>query len=137
MMRRVLKWVALVLSGIAVLAIAAYAYYWYSPPPQVPTLSSAIQRATLRVGNRDRTYLAYAPARLSKGAPLVVVLHGSVMDGEMMRKWTGYEFDQWADRKGFVVVYPHGAVLTRFRRPTCPAQRHHDSTSGHSVTASP
>jgi polyhydroxybutyrate depolymerase len=30
------------------------------------------------------------------------------MDGEMMRKWTGYEFDQWADRKGFVVVYPDG-----------------------------
>jgi polyhydroxybutyrate depolymerase len=70
------------------------------PAPQVPTLSAAIQRATLLVGDRDRTYLAYAPAQLSKGAPLVIVLHGSVMDGEMMRKWTGYEFDQWADRKG-------------------------------------
>jgi polyhydroxybutyrate depolymerase len=86
MMRQVLKWAALVLSGTAVLAVAAYAYYWYSPPPQVPTLSSAIQRATLHVGDRDRTYLAYAPAQLSKGAPLVIVLHGSGMDGEMMRK---------------------------------------------------
>src|ERR1700726_969965 len=108
MMRQVLKWAALVLSGTALLAVAAYAYYWYSPPPQVPRLSSAIQRATLHVGVRDRTYLAYAPAKLSKGAPLVIVLHGSVMDGDMMRKWTGYEFDQWADRKGFVVVYPDG-----------------------------
>jgi hypothetical protein len=44
MMRKVLKWAALVLSGAAVLAVAAYAYYWYSPSPQVPTLSSAIQR---------------------------------------------------------------------------------------------
>jgi hypothetical protein len=51
MMRQVLKWVALVLSGIAVLTVAAYAYYWYSPPPQIPTLSSAIQRATLHVGD--------------------------------------------------------------------------------------
>jgi polyhydroxybutyrate depolymerase len=108
MMRQVLKWAALVLSGAAVLAVAAYAYYWYSLPPQVPTLSSAIQRATLHVGDRDRTYLAYAAAQLSKGAPLVIVLHGSFMDGEMMREWTGYEFDQWADRKGFVVVYPDG-----------------------------
>jgi polyhydroxybutyrate depolymerase len=108
MMRQVLKWAALVLSGIAVLAVAAYAYYWYSPPPQVPRLSSAIQRATLHVGDGDRTYLAYAPAQLSKGAPLVIVLHGPVMDGEMMRQWTGYEFDHWADRKGFVVVYPDG-----------------------------
>jgi polyhydroxybutyrate depolymerase len=108
MMRRVLKWAARVLSGIAVLAVAAYAYYWYSPAPQVPALSAAIQRATLHVGDRDRTYLAYAPAQLSRGAPLVIVLHGSVMDGAMMRKWTGYELDQWADRKGFVVVYPDG-----------------------------
>jgi polyhydroxybutyrate depolymerase len=66
-MRQVLKWAALVLCGTAVLAVAAYAYYWYSPPPQVPTLSSAIQRATLHVGDRDRTYLAYAPAQLAKG----------------------------------------------------------------------
>ena len=108
MLRQVLKWAALVLSGTAVLAVAAYAYYWYRPSPQLPTLSSAIQRTTMHVGDRDRTYLAYAPAQLSKGAPLVIVLHGSVMDGEMMRKWTGYEFDQWADRKGFVVVYPDG-----------------------------
>jgi hypothetical protein len=55
MMRQVLKWAALALSGTAVLAVAAYAHYWYSPPPQVPTLSSAIQRATLHVGDRDRT----------------------------------------------------------------------------------
>src|ERR1700686_2876747 len=82
-MRQVLKWAALVLSGTATLAVAAYAYYWYSPPPPLPTLSSAIQRATLHG-------------------------RGSFMDGEMMREWTGYEFDQWADRKGFVVVYPDG-----------------------------
>src|ERR1700692_2165594 len=108
MMRQLLKWAALVLSGTAVLAVAAYAYFWYSPPPQAPTLSSAIQRVTLHVGDRDRTYLTYVPAQLSKDAPLVIVLHGSFMDGEMMRKWTGYEFDRWGDRENFGVVYPDG-----------------------------
>src|ERR1700688_792638 len=107
-MRQVLKWAALVLSGTTVLAVAAYAYYWYSPPPQVLTLSSAIQRATLHVGDRDRTYLAYAPAQLSKAAPLVIVLHRSLMDDEIRSIWTGYEYDQWAERKGFVVFYPDG-----------------------------
>jgi hypothetical protein len=40
MMRQVMKWAALVLSGVAVLAVGAYAYCWYSPPQQVPMLSS-------------------------------------------------------------------------------------------------
>lgn len=48
------------------------------------------------------------PANLPPGAPLVIVLHGSAMDGAMMRRWTGYEFDQLADRKGFVALYPDG-----------------------------
>lgn len=30
------------------------------------------------------------------------------MDGAMMRRWTGCEFDQLADRKGFVALYPDG-----------------------------
>jgi hypothetical protein len=44
MMRQVMKWAALVLSGIAVIAVGAYAYYWYSPPQQVPMPSSATPR---------------------------------------------------------------------------------------------
>jgi hypothetical protein len=66
MKRRVLKWAAVVLSGIAVLAVAAYAYYWYSPPPRVPTLTSAIQRATLHVPWRTMT--SGAPLDSSAGA---------------------------------------------------------------------
>ncbi len=48
------------------------------------------------------------PARLPPHAPLVLVLHGSNIDGATMRQWTGYEFDELADQHGFVVLYPDG-----------------------------
>jgi polyhydroxybutyrate depolymerase len=74
----------------------------------MPHLSADAQRATLDVGDHIRTYLTYIPANLPKGAPLIIVLHGGFMNGAMMRKWTGYEFDQLADQHGFAVVYPDG-----------------------------
>jgi polyhydroxybutyrate depolymerase len=40
--------------------------------------------------------------------PLVIVLHGSGMDGARMRRCTAYEFDCLADQQGFVVLYPDG-----------------------------
>ncbi len=87
---------------------AAYAYYWHSPAPPVPPLSAAIRRATIRAGGWERTYLAYVPAKLPPGSALVIVLHGSGMDGTKMREWTGYEFDRLADQSRFVALYPDG-----------------------------
>jgi polyhydroxybutyrate depolymerase len=92
----------------AIVASGLFYYYFYSPRPEMPQLSGAATRAVVHVGNLDRTYLAYVPAQLSRPAPLVLVLHGSFMNGEMMRKGTGYEFDVLADRHGFAVVYPDG-----------------------------
>jgi polyhydroxybutyrate depolymerase len=97
--------VAVVLVSVGV---AAGFYYFYSPPPKIPNLSGSATRAIVRVGDLDRNYLAYVPARLARGAPLVLVLHGSFMNGQMMREGTGYEFDVLADRNGFAVVYPDG-----------------------------
>ena len=101
--------------ALAVVALAggAYAYLVYSPKPQMPSLSTEVQHATMRVGDRERSYLAYVPARLPSGAALVIVLHGSGMDGAKMRAWTGYEFDHMADQQGFVMLYPDASVLTR------------------------
>jgi poly(hydroxyalkanoate) depolymerase family esterase len=101
------------LHGVTFLAIllliaAAYAYYWYSPAPLLPPLSARIRQNTVRVGDRDRTYLIYVPANLPQQAALVIVLHGSEMDGARMRLCTGYEFDCLADEHGFVVLYPDG-----------------------------
>ncbi|MDQ2793836.1 MAG: dienelactone hydrolase family protein, partial [Bacteroidota bacterium] len=43
---------------------------------------------------------------LAGARPLLLALHGSNLDGATMRRWTGYEFDQLADRHGFAVLYP-------------------------------
>jgi polyhydroxybutyrate depolymerase len=104
------KWhIAITLVGvISVLLAGAWFYYVYAPPPVMPQLSAAARRAIIRVGESERAYLAYIPAGLMPHSPLVLVLHGGLMDGEMMRRGTGYEFDVLADRHGFAVVYPDG-----------------------------
>jgi polyhydroxybutyrate depolymerase len=94
--------------GVLVLIGAAYGYYWYSPAPRLPRLSATIRQNAVRVGGRDRSYLVYIPASLPPQAALVIVLHGSGMDGARMRVCTGYEFDRLADQNGFVVLYPDG-----------------------------
>jgi polyhydroxybutyrate depolymerase len=45
---------------------------------------------------------------LPKGAPLVVVMHGSDENAPRMRIATGYAFERLADEHGFAVVYPNG-----------------------------
>lgn len=101
-------WIAGSAIGI-IAALAAFAgYYFYAPAPAVPRLDGAAIRGTIRVSDRERSYLSYIPARLPQEAPLVLVLHGAFMDGAMIRAGTGYEFDVLADRHGFAVVYPDG-----------------------------
>jgi polyhydroxybutyrate depolymerase len=103
--------VAVLFLIVAALGAAAYGYYWHSPAPQVPPLSEAIQAGTVPVGGRKRSYLAYVPAKMPLGSALVIVLHGSGMDGMRMRECTGYEFDRLADQRGFAVIYPDGYRL--------------------------
>jgi polyhydroxybutyrate depolymerase len=55
-----------------------------------------------------RTYLTYVPRGLTKGAPLVVVMHGSGESSARIRVETGYGFERLADERGFAVVYPDG-----------------------------
>jgi polyhydroxybutyrate depolymerase len=98
----------LLMLGILALLGAAYRYYWYSASPPEPPLSASIRRKAVSVGDRERMFLIYAPARLPSGSPLVIVLHGSGMDGSRMRVCTGYRFDRLADQLGFVVLYPDG-----------------------------
>ena len=94
--------------ALVLVAAVAYVYYWYSPAPPLPQLTAKIRPDAVRVGGRDRTFLIYVPASLPPQAALVIVLHGSGMDGARMRQCTGYEFDCLADQHGFVVLYPDG-----------------------------
>jgi polyhydroxybutyrate depolymerase len=60
------------------------------------------------VGGRERTFIEYVPKTLKPGAPLVFVLHPSGGDAAGMRRYSNYEFDELADKHGFLVVYPDG-----------------------------
>jgi polyhydroxybutyrate depolymerase len=97
--------------AVAALIVAALGFYFievYAPSPANPTLSAAIQQESIPIGSRTREFLEYVPHDISPHAPLVIVLHGALMDARSMREWTGYEFDRLADQHGFVVVYPDG-----------------------------
>jgi polyhydroxybutyrate depolymerase len=97
-----------VVLGIAVMVGAAYLYHWYRSTPSLPPLSGKIRHLVIGIDGKNRTYLAYVPSSLPPQAALVIVLHGSMMNGARMRECCSYEFDSLADRHGFVVLYPDG-----------------------------
>src|SRR5439155_19214184 len=110
-MKRVPRFLRFFLWGLIVVVAlggALFGYFVYSPAPEVPRLSGTLTKGTIEVGGRTRTYLTYVPLGLTRGAPLVVVMHGSGQNGAQTRKWTGYGFERLADQRGFVVVYPDG-----------------------------
>lgn len=108
-MKRLLRFVLrglMVIVALVVVLAALFAFLVYSPAPEVPRLSGTVTRGSIEVGGRRRTYLTYVPRGLAKGAPLVLVLHGSGENGRRMRVEAGYGFDRIADRHRFAVVYP-------------------------------
>src|SRR5438034_2386040 len=107
-MRRALRFFLWGLIVVVALGGALFRYFVYSPAPEVPQLSGKLTRGTIAVGGLKRTYLTYVPRGFTRGAPLVVVMHGSGQNSSQMRKWTGYGFERLADQRGFAVVYPDG-----------------------------
>src|SRR6476469_10023974 len=105
--RRVLRFCLLSLLVIVVLGGAFVGYFVYSPAPEVPRLSGTLAKGTIEVDGLTRTYRTYVPRGMAKGAPLVVVLHGSGENGAQIRIETGYGFERLADEHGFAVVYPN------------------------------
>lgn len=63
---------------------------------------------TLMAGGLQRRFLYYAPTTLdpNQPAPVVIVAHGYVMNGEMIQKVSGFE--ALAEREGFIVMFPDG-----------------------------
>lgn len=109
-MKRVLRflgWCLLGLLGLMALAGALFGYFIYSPDPEVPHLSGTLTKGAIEVGGLHRTYRTYVPRGLSKGAPLVLVMHGSGEDATQIRTETGYAFERLADEHGFAVAYPN------------------------------
>src|ERR1700674_5661781 len=107
-MKTLLKILGVAVAALIVVAIGFYLIEVHAPSPAKPTLSAAIQQDSIPIGSMTREFLEYVPHDISPHSPLIIVLHGSLMDAKSMREWTGYEFDQLAEQHGFVVVYPDG-----------------------------
>ena len=107
-MRKVLRFFLWAVAFVVVLGGAAFWYLIDAPDPEVPHLSGRFTEGVIESGGLKRSYLAYVPAGLAKGAPLVIAMHGSDGDSGRMRIATGYGFERLADAHGFAVVYPNG-----------------------------
>ncbi len=109
-MKRVLRYLLiclLSLLGLIAFAGALFGYFIYTPDPELPQLSGTLIKGGVEVGGLKRTYLTYIPRRLPRGAPLVLVMHGSGEGAAEIRTGTGYGFERLADEHGFAVVYPN------------------------------
>lgn len=89
-------------------ASALLAYFLYTPAPEMPALRGTFTKHEMAVDGLTRTYRTYTPRGLVRGAPLVVVMHGSFQTGARIRVETGYGFDRLADQLGFAIAYPDG-----------------------------
>ena len=94
------------LLGLITLAGGLFAYFLYTPDPDIPPLSGVFAKSEIEVDGKKFTYRTYLPKGMRKAAPLVIVMHGSGQNGSQIRLETGYGFDRLADQYGFGVVYP-------------------------------
>lgn len=104
--RRLLLIGLLSLLALVALGGALFAYALYTPEPELPQLSGTLSKASMEVAGLQRSYRTYVPRNLPKGAPLVLVMHGSGEGPQDIRVGTGYGFERLADQHGFAVVYP-------------------------------
>ena len=93
--------------GVVGFGAALFAYFVYTPAAEIPPLTGTLTKDSIEVNGLTRTFRTYTPRALARGAPLVVVLHGSGQNGVQMRLETGYGFDRLADEHHFAVVYPN------------------------------
>lgn len=108
-MKKILRFLLFALFGllaVAVLGAALFAYFIYTPEPEPPQLSGTLSKGAMEVAGVTRSYRTYLPKGLPKGAPLVLVMHGSGEGPQGIRAGTGYGFERLADQHGFAVVYP-------------------------------
>lgn len=107
-MKKALRFMLLSLTLFIALCIGLFGYFVYTPEPVEPARNGTLTKATIDVNGTSYTYRLYQPKDLAKGAPLVMVLHGSGQNGAQIRLETGYGFERLADQHHFAVVYPSG-----------------------------
>jgi polyhydroxybutyrate depolymerase len=107
--KRITLWALRIVGVLAALAAGAWAV-WLRPVDitEPPSLTGDFQRHTTELAGRSCSYGVYLPRPDAARQGVIVVLHGSLGNGEQFRRWTGRSFDALADRLGVAVVYPDG-----------------------------
>jgi polyhydroxybutyrate depolymerase len=79
---------------------------------------------SVRVGDRDRSFIYYAPERLDPNdpAPILIVAHGFSVSSDELFAIT--RFDTLADSEGFLLIFPNGqgAAPWNVGQGTCPSE---------------
>ena len=99
---------AAALGIVILLGVVSWAWLLRVPTIPAPRLEGELRSSSVVVQGRRRTFVFYVPRNVRPDPPLLLVLHGSMMNGRRMRASTGQAFDELADREGFVVAYPDG-----------------------------
>ncbi|MDJ1468394.1 alpha/beta hydrolase family esterase [Xanthocytophaga flava] len=87
--------------GLIAVIIGLYAYRW--------NLVNPLKKATLTIGNFERTFVYHVPRQVSSHPKLIIAYHGTGMWASLMQVFTGHEFDEQADMtKDAIIVYPQG-----------------------------
>jgi polyhydroxybutyrate depolymerase len=107
-MRKIFVWLGTTLALLMLfLGIAAWWLLSFDTP-DAPELPGDRVSDILEVDGLPRSWQAYVPASLAPGAPLIILLHGSMGEGRDMQAMTFFGFDVLAERQGLVVAYPDG-----------------------------
>jgi polyhydroxybutyrate depolymerase len=110
-MGRLLRWVLIAVVGLPLLLVAGLVGLVVActpPQPEAPALPGRVERGGMRHDGLERTWTLYVPAALAESPALLLVLHGSSHDAEMVRRVSLWRFDELAERDGFLVAYPEG-----------------------------
>lgn len=105
-MKRSWRGIAGTVAVAAGLIGGALAWFFYAPMPKASAVAG--ESRSVDVDGRARRYLVVTPPALKAHAPVLLVLHGSLMDGPKMRGMLGARFERLARAQGAIVVYPSG-----------------------------
>jgi len=103
---RLSKKLGLILAAIVIVAAAAIRYLFVVPFVQPPLLQGSLQRGELSFGGLQRRFSYCLPNDVDRGAPVVIVFHGSRGTGDRIQQVTAFAFDTLADQHGLIVAYP-------------------------------
>jgi len=107
MLKKALKILGILFLLLLIIGFIGYQYMMKASLVEEPNLSGKLHTETLTFNGHERTFDWYQPSK-SNNKAILFILHGSTGNGPGTRQQTAYSFDQLAEEKGFIPVYPTG-----------------------------